>query len=98
MAKTADWLGCALRQSWCRRARKPASSEYSPFYHTGRFQPRRPELGQHGAAPDTLLKLKRRASMHVFGAFELDLQPGTPDNPASVRVTLLRLSGARTTA
>lgn len=28
--------------------------------------------------------------MHVFGAFELDVQPGTPDNPASVRVTLLR--------
>jgi hypothetical protein len=28
--------------------------------------------------------------MHVFGAFELDIQPGTPDNPASVRVALLR--------
>ena len=28
--------------------------------------------------------------MHVFGAFELDVQPGTPDNPASVRVALLR--------
>ena len=24
--------------------------------------------------------------MHVFGAFELDIQPGTPDNPASVRL------------
>ena len=28
--------------------------------------------------------------MHVFGAFELDIQPGTPDNPASVRIVLLR--------
>jgi hypothetical protein len=28
--------------------------------------------------------------MHVFGAFELDIQPGTPDNPASVRAALLR--------
>ena len=28
--------------------------------------------------------------MHIFGAFELDVQPGTPDNPASVRVALLR--------
>ena len=28
--------------------------------------------------------------MHVFGAFELDIQPGTPDNPASIRVALLR--------
>ena len=28
--------------------------------------------------------------MHVFGAFELEIQPGTPDNPASVRVALLR--------
>ena len=28
--------------------------------------------------------------MHVFGAFELDIQPGTPDNPASVRIALLR--------
>jgi hypothetical protein len=28
--------------------------------------------------------------MHVFGAFELDLQPGTPENPASVKVALLR--------
>lgn len=28
--------------------------------------------------------------MHLFGAFELDIQPGTPDNPASVRVALLR--------
>ena len=24
--------------------------------------------------------------MHVFGAFELDIEPGTPDNPASLRV------------
>ena len=28
--------------------------------------------------------------MHVFEAFELDVQPGTPDNAASVRVALLR--------
>ena len=28
--------------------------------------------------------------MHVFGAFELDIQPGTSDSPASVRVALLR--------
>ncbi len=28
--------------------------------------------------------------MHVFGAFELDIQPGTPDNPASVRIAFLR--------
>ena len=28
--------------------------------------------------------------MHLFGAFELDIQPGTPDNPASLRVALLR--------
>ncbi len=28
--------------------------------------------------------------MHVFGAFELEIQPGTPDNPASVRIALLR--------
>jgi hypothetical protein len=44
VAKTADWLGSALRQSRWRRARKPASSECSPFYHIGRFQPRCPEL------------------------------------------------------
>jgi hypothetical protein len=28
--------------------------------------------------------------MHFFGAFELDVRPGTPDNPASIRVALLR--------
>ena len=28
--------------------------------------------------------------MHVFGAFELDIKPSTPDNPASVRIALLR--------
>ncbi|MBQ0819746.1 hypothetical protein KBI52_05875 [Microvirga sp. HBU67558] len=28
--------------------------------------------------------------MHVFGAFELDITPGTPDKRASVRVALLR--------
>jgi hypothetical protein len=31
--------------------------------------------------------------MYVFGAFELDIQPGTPDNPASVRIALLRYTG-----
>ncbi len=28
--------------------------------------------------------------MPIFGAFELDIRPGTPDNPASVRIALLR--------
>ena len=28
--------------------------------------------------------------MHVFGAFEMGIMPGTPDTPASVRVALLR--------
>jgi hypothetical protein len=28
--------------------------------------------------------------MHEFGAFELDIRPGTPDNSASVRIALLR--------
>jgi hypothetical protein len=28
--------------------------------------------------------------MHVLGAFELDIQPGTPDTPASITVVLLR--------
>jgi hypothetical protein len=28
--------------------------------------------------------------MHLFGAFELDIQPGTPDSPAGVRIALLR--------
>jgi hypothetical protein len=28
--------------------------------------------------------------MHVFGAFELDIRPGTPDNPASVKIARLR--------
>ena len=31
-----------------------------------------------------------RPPVHIFGAFELDIQPGTPGNPASVRVALLR--------
>ena len=26
--------------------------------------------------------------MHLFGAFELDIQPGTPDNPAAIRIVL----------
>jgi hypothetical protein len=34
--------------------------------------------------------------MHVFGAFELDIQPDTPDSPASIRVALLRYVRART--
>jgi hypothetical protein len=37
-----------------------------------------------------LHRLKGDTFMHVFGAFELEIQPGTPDNPASVRVTILR--------
>jgi hypothetical protein len=28
--------------------------------------------------------------MHVFGAFELDIRPGTPDSHAGVRIALLR--------
>ncbi|RDI51355.1 hypothetical protein DES45_11811 [Microvirga subterranea] len=28
--------------------------------------------------------------MHIFGAFELDSQLGTPDNPAGVRIAFLR--------
>jgi hypothetical protein len=28
--------------------------------------------------------------MHGLGAFELDIRPGTPDAPASVRIALLR--------
>jgi hypothetical protein len=38
--------------------------------------------------PDTPQQGSRR--MHVSGAFELDIRPGTPDNPASVRIALLR--------
>ena len=26
--------------------------------------------------------------MHVFGAFELDIRPATPENPAGVRIAL----------
>jgi hypothetical protein len=26
--------------------------------------------------------------MHVLGAFELDIRPGTPDDPAGVRIAL----------
>jgi hypothetical protein len=29
-------------------------------------------------------------TVHVFGAFELDIQPGTPDNPAGVKIAPLR--------
>jgi hypothetical protein len=28
--------------------------------------------------------------MHLLGAFELDIRPGTPDNPAAVTIALLR--------
>ena len=30
--------------------------------------------------------------MHVFDAFELDIRPGTPDAPASLKIALLRYS------
>jgi hypothetical protein len=30
--------------------------------------------------------------MHLPGAFELDIQPGTPDAPATVKIALLRYS------
>ena len=33
--------------------------------------------------------------MHVFGAFELEIQPGTPDNPASVRYCQLGAEDAK---
>jgi hypothetical protein len=35
-------------------------------------------------------QVEKDTPMHVFGAFELDIRPGTPDNPASVRIALLR--------
>ena len=28
--------------------------------------------------------------MHLFGAFELEIRPGTPDNPAGIKIALLR--------
>ena len=28
--------------------------------------------------------------MQLFGAFELEIRPGTPDNPAGVKIALLR--------
>lgn len=28
--------------------------------------------------------------MQLFGAFELDIRPGTPENPAGVKIALLR--------
>jgi hypothetical protein len=28
--------------------------------------------------------------MHLLGAFELEIRPGTPDNPAGVKIALLR--------
>ena len=28
--------------------------------------------------------------MHIFGAFELDIRPSTPENPAGVKIALLR--------
>jgi hypothetical protein len=35
-------------------------------------------------------QVEKDTPMHVFGAFELDIRPGTPDSPASVRIALLR--------
>jgi hypothetical protein len=32
--------------------------------------------------------LQGDAPMHLLGAFELDIQPGTPDNPAAIRIAL----------
>ena len=37
-----------------------------------------------------LHRLKGDTFRHILGAFELEIQPGTPDNPASVRIALLR--------
>jgi hypothetical protein len=28
--------------------------------------------------------------MHLLGAFELDIRPGTPDNPAGIKIALMR--------
>jgi hypothetical protein len=28
--------------------------------------------------------------MHLFGALELEIRPGTPDNPAGLKIALLR--------
>jgi hypothetical protein len=28
--------------------------------------------------------------MHLFAAFELEIRPGTPENPAGVKIALLR--------
>jgi hypothetical protein len=28
--------------------------------------------------------------MHLLGAFELEIRPGTPENPAGVKIALLR--------
>jgi hypothetical protein len=28
--------------------------------------------------------------MHLFGALELEIRPGTPDNPAGIKIALLR--------
>jgi hypothetical protein len=28
--------------------------------------------------------------MHLLGAFELEIRPGTPDNPVGVKIALLR--------
>jgi hypothetical protein len=28
--------------------------------------------------------------MHLFGVLELEIRPGTPDNPAGVKIALLR--------
>ena len=30
--------------------------------------------------------------MHLCGAFELEIRPGTPDNPAGIKIALLRYS------
>jgi hypothetical protein len=33
--------------------------------------------------------------MHLFGALELEIQPGTPDRAAGVKIALLRYTRAR---
>ncbi len=59
--------------------------------HTGGSSRRQEEhYGlQHGCRYALYSRLRSIGGqfMHVFGAFELDIQPGTPDNPASVRET-----------
>jgi hypothetical protein len=54
----------------------------------GRVTPFPPTRERFGTGTDQ--KPRGEEPMHLFGAFELDIQPGTPDNLASVRIDGLR--------